>query len=217
MFSPIDILDKDLYYKTPLLNTYLSRYIATFGKDCIFYINPNHEASENGVKNDLDKSTELNQEDVNNSVQRTDNYTLAYGKDMVGYDYSKLQKVPAKILADTKEYYVHEIAGEDNAMFYLQVRNIPISRGDIISYTLQDKQIFYRIADKVQSFNEIAYRVQCKLIQVKKLGGAMRPYDIHEHKPDYFILPENGLTRPTEDVQKYGNQYPESNYNGIVL
>lgn len=193
MFNPTDILDRDLYFKTPLFSKTLEQYIATYGKNCVFYINPNHESSENDVKNDVDKSVLETISNVNDSHQRLDNYTLTFGKDQVGYDYSKLQKVNARILAEYKDYYVHDIGAEDSVSFILQVKDTPISRGDIISYEIQDKQVFYRISDKMQSYQEILYRIQCKLIQVKKLGGGKRPYDIHEHHPDYYVLPDNGI------------------------
>lgn len=191
MFSPTDILDRELYFKKPTLNKMLKEYISLYGKNCIFYINPNHESSENDkvINYDLSKEMINNQE----SHERFDNYTIAYGKDQVGYDYSKLDKFPAKILAEYKDYFAQNINAEESVIFYLQVENTPISRGDIISYIIQDKQVFYRITDKIQEFYGIAYRVTCKLIQAKDLQGAKKPYDLHEHKPTHAILPDNGI------------------------
>lgn len=190
MFDPTDIMDRDLYFKTPAFNKMFEGYIATYGKSCIFYINPNHEASENG---DVDQSTELNQNDVNDSIQRIDNYTLAYGKDLVGYDFAKLQKVKAKILAEYKDFYTQNMGSEETMSFMLHVHNTPVSRGDIISYTVQNKEVFYRISDKINEFQNILYRIQCKLIQVKQLGGGIRPYDLHNHKADFSIPLDGGI------------------------
>ena len=193
MFNPADVLDRDLYYKTPLINKMIKQYIDTYGKDCMFYINPNNEGSENGTKTVLDESVLSTIANVNDSHKRIDNYSLAYGKDLVGFDFNKLQKVNARVLAEYKDYYVHDVGAEDNVTFYLQVIGTPVSRGDIISYNIQDKVVFYRITDKVQSYMEIVYRIQCKLIQVKILNGKKRPYDILEPEADAHRLPKEGI------------------------
>lgn len=193
MFDPTDIMDRDLYFKTPAFNKTFEGYISTYGKSCTFYINPNHEASENDQFNNVDNSTEQNQKDVNDSLQRIDNYTLAYGKDLVGYDFAKLQKVNARLLAEYKDFYIQNMGAEESVSFMLHVKGTPVSRGDIISYKIQDKEVFYRISDKIQEFQNVLYRIQCKLIQVKELGGGRRPYDVHNHKADYSILPDGGI------------------------
>lgn len=195
MFNPTDVLDRDLYYKTPVYSKMLTRYLETYGKKCTYYINPNNEAKENesiriANTNDVDVAVQGN---VNDSHKRLDNYTLAYGKDLVGYDFSKLQKVPAVLYAEYRDYYVHDIGAEDSVSFMLSVKDTPVSRGDIISYEIQDKQIFYRINDKVNSYQEIIYRINCKLIQVKQLGKIKRVHDIIDHDADYYIRSENGV------------------------
>ena len=192
MFNPTDIIDKDLLYKTPIYNKMIEEYMKIWGKNCTYYINPNHEAKEND--NSINNNDELyHQEDINDSLKRLDNYTLAYGKDMVGYDYTKMQQVEAKLLADIKSYYIHDVGAEDNVSFYINVIGTPVSRGDIISYNIQDKQIFYRITEKVQSYQEMIYLISCKLIQVKRLGTEVKTQDIIRHDADYSITPNNGI------------------------
>jgi len=168
---PTDILDRYLNQRTPIYNKFIQEYIELYGKDCTFYINPNHEGSESEDSPYGDRPENL--EDA------LDNYTLAYGKDNVGFDYSKMQQYPATILADYQDFYIHDIGGDQQVQYYLQVKDTPISRGDIISYNVQNKQVFYRITELVMSYMEIVYRINCRLIQVKQIDKSLKPFDIN--------------------------------------
>lgn len=193
MINPADLIDRELYARTPFMNKILKRFVDTYGKICTYYINPNHESSENNQFNDIDSSTKALRDDVSNSHQRLDNYTLAFGKNKVGYNYDKLQKVEARIVIMPGQYYVHDIGGDTSINYYIQVEGTPVMRGDIISFVIQDKQLFYRITEKVKSFFETIYDISCNLIQVKQLGGGKRVYEIHHPRPDYMVFEDGGM------------------------
>lgn len=172
--KPTDVLDRYLNQRTPIYNKFISEYIELYGKSCTFYINPNHEGSESEDSPYGDRPDNLE--------EKLDNYTLAYGKDNVGFDYSKMEQKDATILADYQDFYKHDIGADEQVQYYLQVKGTPISRGDIISYKVQNKLVFYRIVEIMNSYMEIVYRINCRLIQVKQINNYVTPFDV--------ILPE---------------------------
>lgn len=184
MFNPLDIIDKELDNKTKLYNKSIKWKLSTFGKHCTYYIAPNNDGKENvnGVINPI------------NYENRVDNYSLAFGVDNVGFDYSKLKTVNGYIYADYAEFYKHAIGAEESVQFYLQVEGTQVSRGDIISYTIQHKQVFYRISEIMTSYQDIVYRIQTKLIQVKEENRQIPFSELDREKAKLSVLTDNGIT-----------------------
>lgn len=183
MFEPLDVLDKALQNRTRVYNKALHAKLATYGKQCTYYIIDKMESSENSSQ----------QVDSLDSENRENNYTLAFGADNVGFDYSKLHTENGYIYADYAEFFKHDIGAEESPIFYLQVENIKVSRGDVISYTVMHKQVFYRISEIIQSYHDIVYRIQTKLIQVKFENRQIPFSEINDNKAQFNVLPENGI------------------------
>jgi len=120
----------------------------------------------------------VHQKNIHNDTIPSDNYTLAFGKDNVGFDYAKMKQVDAFLLADYPDFFKHNAGGEEQIQCYLQVEGTPVSRGDIISFVSYNKQAFYRINLIMDSYFDIIYRIQIRLIQTKNLNLNMKPVDI---------------------------------------
>ena len=136
-----------------------------------------NRTKDNTVESRL-ASSFVHQNDVHEDTTISDNYTLAFGKDNVGFDYAKMKQVNAYLLADYPDFFKHNAGGEEQIQSYLQVIGTPISRGDIISFKAYNKQSYYRITQILDSYFDIIYRISIRLIQTKNLNINTKPVDI---------------------------------------
>ncbi len=123
----------------------LDRYINLYGKDAMYL------------------STENMQEDE---------YIKAFGKDKIAFSYSNpnLTKIPVKVLVDYADWYLEHQGATLDVTINFSTENPRIQVGDIMVHQRLNRQYFYRLTEVVQSYNEMLYRCNVKLIQFKNTG-----------------------------------------------
>lgn len=128
----------------------LNNYINMYGKDVLYHILPEN----------------------NNDLTGDNIYIKALGKHRVSFDYSSdlIKKLPAKLLIEYPDWY-RSFTGEpvDMLIYFSDKVSERLNTGDVILHENNGKQLFYRVMEPVETYQEQVYRAQMKLIQSKEV------------------------------------------------
>jgi len=125
--------------------SYLRNYIKTYGKSATYFIQPK------------DKSG-------------TEMYSNAFGADKVGFaaNSTNYVKKEVHVLVDIDNYQKMETT-QDPTVMLLMDTEIKVSPGDRIQYAILGYYYLYEITSPVETFQDLAYRLNLKLITRKSI------------------------------------------------
>ena len=141
-----NIVDNFIKYAS-VYSQALKKYAGLYGKDAVYMKLP-------------ENSTE-------------DPYLVALGKNKVSFDYANptIKKVPTKLIIDYAEFYKRYQADTMDAIIYFSADPPIVTAGDLIMYEKTRSDILiYKIIDAVETYADIMFKVNLKLVQNKKIN-----------------------------------------------